>query len=119
MATLNIGKDFSPDPSGRFKTDGDSSGEKFREDFFKQKVTDLNYKETLTIILDDGVEGYGSSFLVEGFAGMVKYGYITKDKLLEKIKFAYTDNDFEFYEERIKDYIKQAFYDSKTYPEKS
>ncbi|WP_141226321.1 DUF4325 domain-containing protein [Photobacterium sanguinicancri] len=75
MAMLNIGTDFSLTPAGRFYSDGSGSGEEFREECLRVKLLALNNNEKLTIILDDGVDGYGSSFLVEGFAGMVKYGY--------------------------------------------
>ena len=67
------------------------------------------------IIIDDNVEGYGSSFLSEGFAGMVKYGYITSEELLDKIDIVYTDNDFAFYKEKIYQYINEASYNSEIY----
>ncbi len=109
---LNIGKDFSPDPSGRYKEDSEASGEVFREDCLKPKIESLGSGEILKIILDDGVEGYGSSFLVEGFAGMVKCGHITSDDLLKVVKFEFTNSDFEFYENKIIAYIEEAEYNS-------
>jgi hypothetical protein len=115
MKTLNIGKDFSKDPAGRFRSDGQGNGEAFREDFLKNAILSLNAGEKLKIIIDDGVEGYGSSFLTEGFAGMVKYGYIAGDELIEKIEIIYTDEDFEFYKVKIIEYIKQARFNSETY----
>lgn len=113
--TINIGKDFSPDPAGRYREDGDSSGEAFREDLLKEAVLGLVPGEKLRIIIDDNVEGYGSSFLSEGFAGMVKYGYITCDELLSKIDIVYTNTDFEFYKEKIQQYINEANYNSEVY----
>jgi len=65
--------------------------------------------------LDNDVESYGSSFLVEGFAGIVKYGYMKADVLLSILEFQYTDPDFEFYENKIVQYIKDAKYASETY----
>jgi hypothetical protein len=115
MPKFNIGQNFSPDPSGRFYSDGDASGEEFREDYLKDLILALSDGEKLTILLDDGVEGYGSSFLSEGFAGLVKYGYITADDLANKIEITYSDLDFEFFEKRIYSYIKSARYDSKAY----
>lgn len=116
MKTLNIGKDFSLDPSGRFYTDDeDSSGEDFRENHLKGLIESLEPGEKLKIILDDGVEGYGSSFLVEGFAGMVKYGYITSKDLLGKLDICYTDEDFELYKNKIIEYVTMAIYKSKVY----
>lgn len=116
MATLNIGKDFSPNPSGRYRSDGDGSGEAFREDCLKSTLESLGPNEKLNIVLDDGVEGYGSSFLSEGFSGMVRYGYITGDELLQKLEFSFTDPDFEFYKSRIIEYISTAAFNSRKYP---
>ena len=115
MKTLNIGQDFSLDPSGRYRSDGEGNGEAFREDKLKPAIESLEQGEILQIILDDGVEGYGSSFLTEGFAGMVKHGYQTSDDLLSKIEISYSNDDFSFYKDKILDYIKQANFNSQIY----
>jgi hypothetical protein len=116
MSEINIGPDFSYDPSGRFlKPDGDASGEAFREKILRPKLLALKRGEKLTIILDDGVESYGSSFLSEGIAGMIKYGYMTNDDLSNKIDIKYTNPEFEFFEKKIKQYIKEAIYQQKKY----
>ncbi|MDG9979552.1 STAS-like domain-containing protein [Ectopseudomonas oleovorans] len=115
MSTLNIGKDFSLDPAGRYYTDGDGSGEEFREQKLLPALKSLRPGEKLEIILDDGVEGYGSSFLVEGFAGVVKFGHYTQEELLQIIEIKHTDEDFAFYKNKIIEYITEAKYNSKTY----
>ena len=115
MAKLNIGKEFSKDPAGRYYTDGDGSGEEFREKFLLPHLRTLEKNEILEIILDDEVEGYGSSFLVEGFAGIVKFGYFQGSELLEKIELKFSDPDFEFYKEKIIQYINEAQFNSKKY----
>ncbi|WP_027147892.1 STAS-like domain-containing protein [Methylobacter tundripaludum] len=115
MKTLNIGKQFSTDPIGRFRTDGDRSGETFREDYLKPAIESLESGEKLEVIIDDGIESYGSSFLSEGFAGMVKYGYITGDELLSKIEIKYSNEDFEFFKKKILEYIGKVKYNSKVY----
>jgi hypothetical protein len=112
---LNIGKEFSQDPTGRFYSDGTASGEHFREDVLKPKLSELADGEKLTIVLDYGVDSYGSSFLSEGFAGMVKFGYITAANLLDKLDFEFSDPDYEFFENRIREYIRAAKYGSKQY----
>ncbi|WP_296128083.1 DUF4325 domain-containing protein [Pseudomonas sp. Ga0074129] len=116
MAILNIGKDFSTDPAGRFYSDGgDSSGEEFREDHLLPALKQLTHNEKLEIIIDDSVEGYGSSFLVEGFAGLVKYGYMTAEDLLGRLQITHTNPEFEFYKNKILQYINEAKYNSKKY----
>ncbi len=115
MAILNIGRDFSPDPAGRYRADGNASGEAFREDCLKPALLGLKTGETLQIVIDDGVEGYGSSFLVEGFAGLVKHGYIQAEDLLAKIDIIFSDPDFEFYKKKIISYIREARFNSEIY----
>ena len=112
MATINVGRDFSPDPAGRYRSDGESSGEAFREDILKPTLEMLREGETLKVVIDDGVEDYGSSFLVEGFAGLVKHGYFDATNLLARIEIVYTDSDFEFYKNKIIGYIKGAKFNS-------
>ncbi|MDG9758105.1 DUF4325 domain-containing protein [Pseudomonas sediminis] len=115
MATLNIGKEFSTYPEGRYYSDEGDSGEEFREEHLLPKLKNLLNNEKLLIILDDGVEGYGSSFLTEGFAGVVKYGHMKSDELLSKIEISYSDPDFEFFKDRAIQYIKEAVFNSKIY----
>lgn len=115
MKILNIGQDFSQDPAGRFRSDGEGSGEAFREDHLKPCIDSLNDNEKLVIIIDDGIEGYGSSFLVESFASLVKFGHIKSDDLLRKIEISYENEEFEFYKKKIIEYIGQAVFNSKTY----
>ncbi|HFR4115523.1 TPA: DUF4325 domain-containing protein [Yersinia enterocolitica] len=113
---LNVGTEFSTLPSGRYYSDKTgSSGEQFREELLTNKLNQLVSGEKLIIILDENVEGYGSSFLVEAFAGMVKYGYMQKDDLLKKLEFSFTDPDFSFFKKRILQYINEATFGSKVY----
>ena len=92
---FNIGKQFSRDPAGRYYADGDGSGEKFRENYLKPRYEQaLSEDSILVIVLDDDVETYGSSFLSEGFGGMVKKGYAQPDDLLKRLDFKYSNPDF-------------------------
>lgn len=115
MATIDIGSDFSKDPLGRYRTDGDASGEAFREDVLLPALKKLVSGEKLTLILDNGVESYGSSFLTEGFAGVVKYGNMTADALLAVLEFQYENPDFEFYKDKIIKYCRESKFKSKNY----
>jgi hypothetical protein len=120
---FDIGDKFSKDPVGRFynenkgssKKNNISSGEAFREEKLRGLLDNLVENQKINFILDNDVEAYGSSFLVEGFAGIVKYGYMESDLLLSKIEFQYSDPDFEFYENKIKQYIQEAKFNCKTY----
>lgn len=117
MVEINIGKDFARYPSGRYLAeDGPFCGEAFRENILWPAIAKLEENEKLKVILDDHVDGYGSSFLTEGFAGIVKYGYMTSDRLVEALIFEFSDDDFEFYKKKIIQYIQEAQYSSKSYP---
>ena len=115
MSKFNIGEEFSHYPSGRYYQDSKDSGERFREEFLRKKLDSLEEGECLEVVLDDGVHSYGSSFLTEGFAGMVKYGYIRSDELLDKLHLCYTDEDYGFYAKRIVEFIREAKYKSEEY----
>ena len=113
---INIGKQFSSTPSGRFYTDmTGSSGEQFREELLWPNLQLLKANQKIRIILDDDVEGYGSSFLVEGFAGIVKYGYMNKEGLLGKLEIIQKDPDFLLFKKKIFQYIEEAVFNSKEY----
>lgn len=50
--------------------------------------------------------------MVEAFAGVVKVGYMKSEELLNKLVIKYSDDDFAFFEKKIKEYIREASYDS-------
>lgn len=83
---INIARDFSRAPAGRFISDGPNSGERFRKQFL---VPALQADTDLVLELD-GTRGYGSSFLEEAFGGLVRMGYAAAD-LLRRIKLRTTD----------------------------
>lgn len=96
---INIGKDFSDEPYGRYQTDGDSNGTTFREDFLLPALK--KYKK-IQIILDDA-EGYGSSFLDEAFGGLVRLHGFTTEDLLNRFEFISNSDPSLIIE--VKDYL--------------
>lgn len=72
MSVINIAAQYTKNPGGRFRTEGDFSGEDFRETMLKKEyeISKRNNEE-LTVVLDGGY-GYGSSFLEEAFGGLVR-----------------------------------------------
>lgn len=72
MIEINIAKDFSPTPGGRYINEGPDSGELFRETLLIPKYTEAVEKnEKLRIILD-GCFGFPSSFIDESFGGLAR-----------------------------------------------
>lgn len=71
QSVINVARDFSKYPAGRYTEDGPASGQLFRDKFL---IPALNEAKVLTIELD-GTRGYGSSFLEEAFGGAVRAGF--------------------------------------------
>ncbi|WP_374981301.1 STAS-like domain-containing protein [Pseudomonas solani] len=71
MKHIDIAKDFSRHPAGRFRSDGPYSGELFRVKFLEPAIS----KNEAIEVSFDGARGYGSSFLEEAFGGLVRKGF--------------------------------------------
>lgn len=82
--TLNIATDFSEFPFGRYKTDGEHSGEHLRDDVL---VPLMRQYDKVIIDLDGLSDSVGSSFFSESFAGLVRKKIFTKDEVLKKLEF--------------------------------
>ncbi|MGX1017410.1 hypothetical protein AB7M33_000086 [Pseudomonas sp. Y3 TE3536] len=67
---IDIAKDFSKYPAGRYLTDGKYSAEAFINSLLSPA---FDKYQTVTVNLD-GTYGYGASFLEEAFAGLVRHG---------------------------------------------
>lgn len=90
MTRISISKDFSEYPAGRYRVDGNRSGEAFREDLLiprleKYDIVEINF---------DGSMGYGSSFLEEAFGGLVRLKKFSKEVLHSKLKLNYKEDPF-------------------------
>lgn len=69
---LSIVKDFCETPGPRFKSEGNFSGEEFRDEILEQKFLLAKRNNEKLIIKLDGVYGYPASFLDEVFGGLSK-----------------------------------------------
>lgn len=87
MIKIDVAKAFSKTPYGRYKTDGDFSAERFRDEVLKP-VIQQNPGENIEIDFSNVAFGMGSSFLEEIFGGLVRLGYTAKElkhiKLIDK-----------------------------------
>lgn len=86
QSVIDIAKDFSRAPAGRYISDGPNSGERFRKEFL---VPAIKVSHHIDILLD-GTRGLGSSFLEEAFGGLVRLGY-SRDDLLKKFSLVSAD----------------------------
>lgn len=101
MQTVNVAKDFTRFPSGRFKKNGETSGEAFRERFLEIQI---QQGQSIAIELD-GTIGYGSSFLEEAFGGLVRTLKLTPDEIRKHLKLISEDPSLI---EEINTYIDDA-----------
>ena len=99
-----ISDEYTNTPGVRYITDGEYSGEDFRENILKKLfLKALEKKDVLEIDLDD-TYGYPSSFLEESFGGLARiYG---KDKVKKIIKIISNDDPLQI--SRIDGYIENA-----------
>lgn len=95
---VNIGKEFSRYPAGRYIADGPNSGERFREEFLLPR---LQRNEQVVVELDD-TAGYGSSFLEEAFGGLIRRNADPK-KVLQLLTLETEDESLK---QEIEGYIK-------------
>ncbi len=87
MLKINIAKDFTRFPSGRFSKNGDTSGQDFRVKFLEEPVKN---GEEISIELD-GTIGYGSSFLEEAFGGLVRSLGMSSEQLKSQLHLESSD----------------------------
>lgn len=101
---INIARDYSDFPAGRYKEDDHHSGDKFRDEFL---IPNLEKKKK--VIIDfNGVYACLPSFLEEAFGGLIRKG-IPKDVIDKYLSFADTDEQkYKDYISVIKRYIKDA-----------
>lgn len=102
--TINVAKDFSDVPSGRYRTDGPASGEAFREDILKAALQ--SYERVIVQL--DGTEGYGSSFLEEAFGGLIRKGYISKQGYKSRLIIEAKTDPYKHYQSAAYRYIDKA-----------
>ena len=84
---IDLAKDFSNVPAGRFVGDGPFSGEAFRD---RLLVPALARGDEVIVELD-GAEGYGSSFLEEAFGGLIRTKKFKGPDLRARLKLVSED----------------------------
>lgn len=102
--TIDVGRQFSRFPVGRYLGDGESNGQKFREDV----LTPALARYDKAIIELDSALGYGSSFLEEAFGGLVRAGR-SKEEIFRRVEFVSADDSLKM---EIRQYIEDAARDA-------
>lgn len=78
---INVARQFSRSPAGRYREDGPYSGQTFREKFLAPALAG----EGKVVVEMDGTRGYGSSFLDEAFGGLRRLGLYPTDVLVNRL----------------------------------
>ncbi|MDR1510672.1 MAG: STAS-like domain-containing protein [Synergistaceae bacterium] len=99
--TIDVSKDFSQYPAGRYKSDGLYSGEAFRE----MISAALRENDRVTILLDN-VTGFAASFLEEAFGGLLREGF-TLEEINQKMRLK-ADGYNKVYIPKINLYLREA-----------
>jgi len=100
--TLSIAKDYSPYVAGRYETDGEFNGEKFRKKYLIEAL-----KHYDQVILDvDGLAGFPSSFWEEVTGGLIRDGF-SADEVNKKLYIKTTNKSFEPYVALAYKYIEE------------
>ena len=101
--TINIAKDYTKTPGGRYIKEGPFSGEDFRVKILKAKFEEsISSCKKLIVILDGGY-GYAPSFLEEAFGGLARE---IKDRRIADIEIISTEEPKLI--DDIKEYITKA-----------
>ena len=101
MKSIDIGRDFSRFPSGRYEKNGSTSGEAFRNKLLKPTLSE---NETIEIFFDNAI-GYGSSFLEEAFGGLIRNSTLKAEDFKKKFSLISSDESLKI---EILDYVARA-----------
>ena len=103
MTQIQLAKQFTRYPGGRYRKHGDGSGQEFREDYL---LPAFKSDEAVIVSMDD-TAGYPASFLEEAFGGLIRAG-ITFDEIKRKLTLLAEKDEFKAYPEIAWRYIEDA-----------
>lgn len=103
---ISVAQDFTKYPGPRYRKSGPYSGEQFREDILAPKLREAIDRDMVLVVLLDDVAGYGSSFLDEAFAGLIRAGF-THDELEAHLRIEARTTRFRHHVVRALEYIEE------------
>lgn len=99
---INIAKDYSLTPFGRYPTDGKFNGQRFRKERLLPALEDY---DVVVVELDGTTISYGSSFLEESFGGLVRVEGMKPEEVKKRVTVR---TELEDYKLEIDFYIDRA-----------
>jgi hypothetical protein len=108
MTTLDvdIGRDFTATPGGRYRRLGPFSGEEFRDILAPKLRNAIADGRKLRVRIDSVKRSYSPSFLDEAFAGLVRDAGFTKAEVQEHLELICETPRFEKYRTLAESYIE-------------
>ena len=104
---LNIAKEYTRCPGARYESEGDYSGERFRNEYLAPKLKEAIEAGVKLEVVLDGSAGYSTSFLEESFGGLIRTDHYTLQDVKEYIII--TSNEDPSYIEDINVYWEHAW----------
>lgn len=101
---INVAKDYSKTPFGRYRDDSPYSAERFREEILIPAFVE-NPNEEIIVDFSGVMVGLGSSFLEEVFGGLVRSDQVPVDNIYKNLVIK---SKLPIYEGRIFSFIAQA-----------
>lgn len=83
---LNVAKDFSRCPGARYPSEGNFSGQEFREQLLSPKLTEAIESGVNLVVILDGSAGYATSFIEEAFGGLVRENQYSLNEIIDTIE---------------------------------
>jgi hypothetical protein len=105
--TLRL-SDFSRYPAGRFRNDGNRSGQAYREDTLVPELRAAEANRSDVIVDLDGIRLAGSSFFEEAFGGLVREHGWTSAQLRRHLSLKGSDARARNLPDAIWTYIEKA-----------
>lgn len=104
LRKIEIAKQYTRFPGGRYPEDGEGNGTTFRVKFL---LPIIQAGDTAEVVLD-GAAGYPSSFLDEAFAGLVREEGFTPDQVLKTFRFVADQPGFKRFVSLIDSFVRSA-----------
>jgi hypothetical protein len=92
---INISRDYSRAPAGRYRDDGPFNATTFRDDLLVPALQKAIATGTKVDVILDGVIGYSSSFLEEVFGGLARVTNIPDSQLNSSLNIVAVSRAYE------------------------
>ncbi len=105
---IDLAKQFSRYPSGRYPSDGTHNGQAFRTEYLVPALRRAISENTTVIVDIDGVRTFGSSFLEEAFAGLVRLSLFDHEQLEHHLEIRCEKPHVRLFKDAILSLIREA-----------